>query len=86
VEGEPEDGKPDRRTGQELHQDIRAMIAEAKSPMQVILHRVSSRGDPSRRRSVQPPQALEGPELALEASCGATTRRARQSFQTIGAV
>ena len=34
--------------------------------MQVILHRVSSRGDPSRRRSVQPPQALEGPELALE--------------------
>lgn len=39
----PDTGRPERRTGKELHASIQEMIAEAKSPMQVILHRVSSR-------------------------------------------
>ena len=40
----PETGTPDRRTGQESHEEIRAMLAATPdSPVQVILHRVSSR-------------------------------------------
>jgi hypothetical protein len=39
----PETGKSDRRTGREIYDEVRAMIAEARSPMRVILHRVSSR-------------------------------------------
>ncbi|MGH2362048.1 MAG: hypothetical protein ACRDGM_16100 [bacterium] len=40
----PETGNPDRRTGQESLEEIRAMLAAAPdSPVQVILHRVSSR-------------------------------------------
>jgi hypothetical protein len=39
----PDTGKPERRTGGELYEEVRGMIAEAKSPIQVILHRVSSR-------------------------------------------
>jgi hypothetical protein len=39
----PDTGKPDRRTGRALYDELRAMIAEARSPLQVILHRVGSR-------------------------------------------
>jgi len=42
-DNDPETGEPDRRTGRELYDELRKMIAEAKSPMQVILHRVGSR-------------------------------------------
>jgi hypothetical protein len=38
----PDTGKPERRTGKELYENLQEMITEAKSPMQVILHRVSS--------------------------------------------
>src|SRR5713226_1677559 len=40
----PKTGKPDRRTGQELYQEIRSMFEGVPgSPVQLILHRVSSR-------------------------------------------
>jgi hypothetical protein len=39
----PDARKPERRTGKELHEELCEMIAETKSPMQVILHRVTSR-------------------------------------------
>jgi hypothetical protein len=41
---DPKTGKPDRRTGQESYNEIRSMLAAPpSSPIQVILHRVSSR-------------------------------------------
>jgi hypothetical protein len=39
----PTTGEPDRRTGKELYDEVVKMVAEAKSSMQVILHRVGSR-------------------------------------------
>lgn len=38
----PDTGLPERRTGQEIYNELRSMIAEAGSATQVILHRVSS--------------------------------------------
>lgn len=39
----PRTGKPDRRTGEEIYREVHQMIADANSPLQVILHRVDSR-------------------------------------------
>lgn len=39
---DPDTGQPDRRTGKELYAHIKDMIAEAKPPVDVMLHRVGS--------------------------------------------
>ena len=40
---DPKTGEPDRRTGQEICKELQTMLAAAKSPIQVLLHRVGSR-------------------------------------------